>query len=94
MRNTQNITIGLLLVTAIVLAGTVVGTFTNAGASAYADTPVKQGRYVMVTGAYSSSTDFLYLLDIAAQRVNVYCIDSKKTVQRLDSVDLRQAFAL
>ena len=93
MRDTQNITIGLLLVTAIVLAAMVAGTFMNAGGTAYAATPIKQNRYMIVTGALSSSIDFLYVLDIAAQRVNVYWIDKQnKAIQTIDSVDLRQAF--
>ena len=93
MKDTQNIAIGLLLVTAIVLAGMVVGTFVNAGGTAYADTPVKQGRYLMVTGTWTASTDFLYVLDIAAQSINVYVIDNKKkSIGRVDTVNLRQAF--
>ena len=94
MKNSQNFMIGLLLVTAVLLAAMVASTFTNTGGTAYADTAIKQGRYIMCTGAWSSTTDFMYILDIAARRVNVYYMDRNKgIVDIVDTVDLRQAFA-
>lgn len=71
MRDPKNLTIALLCVSATLLA-TVLVLLGAAGQPAYADTPVRGGDYIMITGAYSDSTDLLYVLDVATQRINTY----------------------
>lgn len=92
MKDPQNITIGLLLATAAILAAMLITTYQTTDNAAYADTPVKQGDYILGTGAWTSSTDLVYIVDIAAGRLNVYAKGSK-SIDLGDSVDLNQAFA-
>jgi len=94
MRNTQNITIGLLLVTAVVLGSLVVATYVNTSSPAYADTSVAKYNYIMCTGAWSKSQDFLYVIDIAQRKMNVYFLDqNRNALEVIDQTDLRQAFS-
>ena len=72
MKDTQNITIALLLATAVILTVGLIVTYTDNNNAAYADTPVKQGNYIFGTGAISGSTDNVYLINSASRRLNVY----------------------
>jgi len=95
MKDMQNVTIGLLLVTAVILGAMLVSSYMTADRAAYADTPVKQADYVLGTGAWAKSTDLVYVLDIAARRLNVYFMDTRrarKDMQLIDRVDLNRAF--
>jgi len=92
MNTRQNITIGLLLLTAIILGAMVVSTYT--ASPAYAASSIKQGDYIMVTGAASDKIDLLYVVDIAARRLNAYYVDfNTSSIELMDSVDLKQVFA-
>ncbi|MDY6914151.1 MAG: hypothetical protein SVT52_06835, partial [Planctomycetota bacterium] len=60
----------------------------------YADTSVKDGDYIMGTGAWSTATDLVYVLDIAAQRINVYTTNiNTNSVELVATTDLERAFA-
>ncbi len=87
----QNITIVLLLVTAAILSAVLITSY--ATKPAFAEASVKGGDYVMVAGAYESSTDFIYVMDVASQRMNVYFANAqRKEVELIQSVDIAQAF--
>jgi len=95
MKDMQNVTIGLLLVTAVILGAMLVSSYMTTNRTAYADTPVKQADYILGTGAWSEATDLVYVLDIAARRLNVYFMDTRRARPSMvlrDSVDLNQAF--
>lgn len=94
MNDSQNITISLLVISAVILTALLVGTYLNTQQTAYGDTPARAGRYIAVTGALNTSRDLLYLTDLVADQLNVYTIDintsSIKIVQR---IDLKRIFA-
>ena len=94
MKDSQNITITLLLATALIMTVALLVTYTTNENVAYADTPVKQGDYVFGSGAVSGSTDNIYLIDIATRRLNVYRPNiNTSAIDLIDTVDLRRAFA-
>lgn len=70
MKDPKNLTIAMLCVSAAILATALL--LLPAADEARADTPVRGGDYIMITGAYSASTDLLYVLDLATQRINTY----------------------
>ena len=92
MRNTQTLTIVLLLTTAVILGALLVGTYTTR--RAYADSSAKGGRYVMVCGKIANNRDCLYLINVPAQQLNVYAFDTRtRMVELAFPVDLRQLFS-
>ena len=93
MKNPQNITIALLAVTAVIMGTMLLSGYMTSPNAAYADTPVKQGDYVMGTGGYTPSTDLLYVIDIASRRLNVYYANiNTNALDPIDRVDLDKAF--
>ena len=92
--NTQNITIGMLLVTAAILTAVLIGTYTGSSQTALADTSIRSGDYTMGTGDLpGANADLLYVIDIAAQRMNVYYLNEKtNAVDLINKVDLTRAF--
>ena len=73
MKNTQNITIVLLLMTAAILT-----TLLVAGLALHPAGPrirrrtERGGDYIMATGMYDDQTDFIYVLDVANGKLNLY----------------------
>ena len=91
MKDGQNITIVLLAVTAVILAALLISDFIST--PAYADTPVKEGDYILGTGAASRSTDLIYIIDIANRQLNVYVANiNTNAIDIVDTVDLERAF--
>ncbi|MFP4107257.1 MAG: hypothetical protein ACLFVU_14385 [Phycisphaerae bacterium] len=92
MKDNKNTTILLLLISAVLLGGLMIGL--NNTDPARAETEVRRGEYVMTTGQYNDSTDFLYVLDLTAQKMNVYYVDeaNKKSIVRVTVLDLKRAF--
>ena len=91
MKDTKNVTIAMLCVSAAILA-TVMALSYNSN-QALADTSIRGGDYIMVTGNLSKSLDLLYVLDIAAQKINVYALDeNENAVKMYDQVNLKQVF--
>ena len=94
MNDSQNITISLLVISAVILTALLVGTYFNTQQPAYGDTPARAGRYIGVTGAVASSRDLMYLTDVVADQLNVYGIDiNTKSIKLIQAVDLKRIFA-
>ena len=93
MKDTQNMAIALLGVTAVILTALLIGTYTTN--RAYADTAIKGYGYVMVAGQRSENMDLLYVIDIAAQKLNVYGRDVKtrRLVIMPPQLDLKLVFS-
>lgn len=88
MKNTENVTIVLLLITVVILGALLVG-------SARADTPVRLDRYIICTGAYAASVDLLYVIDVKTNLLNVYSLDTNKgVIEKRDTVKLELAFRI
>jgi len=93
MKDTQNITIVMLLVSAVLLTVMLVAAYNNTSQEAYAKSSVKQGDYIMVNGDWSSSVQLLYVVDIAANKLNVYFTSATgKDIKLIQTVDLDKAF--
>ena len=92
MKNEQNLTIALLLATAMILTALLITSYQNPN-TAYANTTMKDGDFILGTGALTSTTDLIYIVDIGAKRLNVYFTDNNTgTMDLADSVDLERAF--
>ena len=91
MKDTKSITIAMLCVLAAILVTVLVLTYDSN--QALADTSIRGGDYIMVTGNYSKSLDLLYVIDVAQQKINVYAIDeNNKVITMRDQVNLKQVF--
>ena len=93
MKRSENTAIVLLMTTAAILAAVIIGGFVNAPEQAFADASTRDGDYTIATGAYDNDTDLLYVIDMAAQKLNVYVVNTQtKAIELRDKVNLRQAF--
>ena len=94
MKNTQNVTIVLLVVTAAILTSLLVGGYLYTQ-PAYAGTAQsKGGDYIMAAGSYDQGTDFIYVIDIASSKLAVYYANANNNSLMIgDKVDLGKAFA-
>ena len=91
MKDTKSITIAMLCVLAAILATALVLTYDSN--QALADTSIRGGDYIMVTGNFSKSLELLYVIDVAQQKINVYALDENNNVIRmLDQASLKQVF--
>lgn len=93
MKDPQNITICLLLAVAAILSAMLIGNFMTDDNAAYGSATVKQGDYILGTGARSSANDLIYVIDITARRLNVYDTNANNwTIDMVNTVDLDRAF--
>ena len=74
MQKTQNITIIMLLMTAAILSSLLVAGWLYTE-PAYAGGVSRAGDYIMASGQYDADTDFIYVLDIANAKLNLYYPD-------------------
>jgi len=92
MKNTENITIVLLLATAAILGAMLIATYRTETAQA-TGTSVKQLDYIMATAQWSKSTDMIYVVDIASRQMNIYFLNiNSNAIEAVSSVDLSKAF--
>lgn len=94
MKDPQKLTIVLLLITAVALSAMLVSAYRTRDNAAYAESAIKGGDYLMADGAFTTSVDVVYVLDIGARQLNVYSTNiNTDTLDLIDSVDLGRAFA-
>lgn len=92
MKNPQNTVIVLLIVTAAILAGMLVGVWQDKAQAAYSS--VSKGDYVMFTYAWQDDFDFLCIIDVATKKMKVYSINKvTKGWEVSPDVDLERAFS-
>ena len=92
MKDTQNVTIALLCVSAAILVTVAAFTY-NADQARAGGVASAAGEYIMFTGALSNATDLLYVIDLTKQRMIAYRFDPmKNTIQIQGRVDLGQTF--
>jgi hypothetical protein len=91
MKNTQNITILLLLASGTILASMLISTYSTPVAKG--ESSIQQGDYIFATGAYSNSKDLLYVLNHRTSRLNVYALNPKTdSIDIVENVDILKAF--
>jgi len=102
MNSNQNTVIVLLMISAGVLTGLLIGGFVGTQEPAEADTPTRSPStlvtaapraYSICTGGWDTSIDILYVLDINAQKLNAYVTNTKtEAIEQFDSISLPAAF--
>jgi len=90
MRNNQNLAIGVLTMTAVVLfVGTVLSTTGSNNEALAIGQLDRGGDYILLTGQFTENHELLYITDAAARRLNVYSYEtSTRQFVMWDSVDL------
>ena len=93
MKNTQNITISLLTVSAVIMTAMLVGIYLNTSDQADAHVSIKQGEYILCTGTWSASYDLVYIINIQTGRMTAYVYNKPtRRLQNLDKTDLNAVF--
>ncbi len=95
MKNPQNITIALLVLSATILTGMLVGLHLYDTPSAEAFTGVRhqQASIIMTSGSVSGSYSVVYVIDVRTRRLNAYASDiNTGSVRAMDTIDLDLAF--
>ncbi|HUT01192.1 MAG TPA: hypothetical protein VM031_01955 [Phycisphaerae bacterium] len=93
MKTTQDITIVLLLVTASVLTAMLLASYVYTEPAGASTTAAKGGDYLLATGTFNQETDFVYILDIATNKLNIYYPNINTNALALgDTVDLSKVF--
>lgn len=90
MRETKNLTIGVLTITAAVLLVGVLLTTSGSQNQAMAFGQIDRGGdYIMVTGQFTQNHELIYITDAAAQRLNVYSYSpTRRHIIIWESLDL------
>jgi hypothetical protein len=92
MQKTQNITIIMLLMTAAILSSLLIAGWLYTE-PAYASGVSRAGDYIMTSGQYDADTDFIYVLDMANAKLNVYYPDINTNQLKIGvTVDVGAAF--
>jgi hypothetical protein len=92
MQKTQNITIVMLLMTAAILSSLLIAGWLYTE-PAYASGVSRAGDYIMTSGQYDADTDFIYVLDMANAKLNVYYPDINTNQLKIGvTVDVGAAF--
>jgi len=88
----HSLTIGVLSVTAVLLfVGLMVVQSMNAPQALAFGQNSEAGDYLMATGQFSESQEFIYVLDAAVDRLIVYGFDfNHKRIQVVDTFELRR----
>jgi hypothetical protein len=93
MTNAENMTITLLIVTAAVLTSLLVAGYVASAPAYGAVSGVKDGDYVMTVGTYDQDNDFVYVIDTASNRLNLYYVNiNTNAVVFRDNIDLSKVF--
>lgn len=75
----------MLTVTAAILTAMIIPAFINdTDSMAYGDGSVRQGKYIMSTGAYDRAIDLIYVINIETQKLCVYAPNfNKRTIDKM-----------
>lgn len=93
MKNSQNLAIVLLLISAALLTAMLLATMHQTSDEAVASVAVKQGDYIMATGQIASRYDALYAVDVTESRLIAYYINpDNDRLEILDTASLERAF--
>ncbi len=93
MNNGKNITIAMLVLSAIVLSTLLVIVAPTPKALAGNTSARFKDAYIMSPGGRADSFDNLYVIDVPRQKLNAYEVDpNRKNMNILDTVDLPRYF--
>lgn len=93
MKNTENITIVMLLATAAILSGMLVGAYLDTSQSAGAEVYARHMSFIVSTGKVAPYIDAMYFIDLETKKLNTYTLSSKNnSIEFMATVDLERAF--
>lgn len=94
MHDRQNLTIGILSITATVLfVGVMVVMMLGQTPALAIGQTDRGGDYIMVTGQFTQNSELVYVTDAAAKRLNAYGYDTtRRDLILWDSQDLAKVF--
>ena len=83
----------MLLITAGILTAMLLSAHMGTEPAAYGSSSVRQGKYIMATGAYDAAVELLYVINIETQKLVVYAPNTgKRTLDRMGTTtSLNQA---
>ena len=87
----KSLALGTLSVTAVILAVALllVGNLAQPSVALASGQNVAGGDYVMMGGQFQNSLELVYIMDLAARRMNVYGFDAnKKQLVLVQTIDL------
>lgn len=94
MKDTKNLTIAILGITALVLLAMLIGV--KLETTAYAGTAIKQNDWIMVSAQATKSVDLLYVVNVGQRKMVVYVPNrtaNPPKIEKHDSVDLNDLFS-
>ena len=90
MKNQQKLTIGLLVITAVILTVTL---FVQTPDNAYAVPPDRGGNYIVINGTISKSEDLIYVINGATKTRLAYFADHNNgRINLIAKIDLAKEF--
>ena len=93
MKDTGNITIVLLTVTAVILTTMLIAVYFQTSQTSLAEGPARSGNYIMTTGRWNVDVDLTWVINLAAQQLNIYYANpNTNEIELIDSVSLQQTF--
>jgi hypothetical protein len=78
VKNTQTITLILLSVSAVILAGILVGTWQDSNVANAGYASVSKGDYIMVPYEWTDAIDLMIVIDVSTHKMNIYFYDTNK----------------
>ncbi len=90
MRQNENLTICALSITAVVLlVGLILTTVGGQNQVMAIGQTARGGDYIVATGQFTQNSELVYVMDVAARRLNAYSYDkSRRQLVLWDGLDL------
>ena len=93
MKNSQNITIVLLVVTATILTAMLLTGLYDGEPAHAGNSATRANEYIAVPAAISKSYEVVYVADLVASKMNIYMVDKNTDqIRVLETVDLKRIF--
>jgi hypothetical protein len=95
MKDNQNLTLGVLIITAVILlVGVILGGNSSSNTAMAIGQLDRGGDYIMVTAQFTQNDEVIYITDAAAQMMNLYSYDAtQRQLVLWDQVDLKRVLA-
>ncbi|MBL7134063.1 MAG: hypothetical protein ISS78_08195 [Phycisphaerae bacterium] len=93
MKNAENITIVMLVATAAILGGMLIGTYSGTSQSAVAEVYARHMGFIVSTGQAAPGIDAMYIIDLETKKLNTYILTSRNNaIEFVATMDLQKAF--
>ena len=92
MRDTRNLAITFLTMTAVfLLTSTILTTLGHQGQALAIGQSDRGGDYIDVTGQFTQNSEVVYIMDAAAKRLNIYSYDkTRRQLMLWETLDMRE----